>query len=74
MKKLRNSSVDIGDKQLGGAFFQTTYRAFNGPKNIKDAQPLAQNTNKSFTSSVSLGGSNNEFQAMTSTGSAFVAY
>lgn len=33
-KKLRNSSLDIGDKNLSGAFFNTTYKIFNGPKNL----------------------------------------
>ena len=57
--RLRNSSFDLGNKDLNGAFFNTTYKLYNGPKNIKEAQPIAKGNTNSFESSITLGGPNN---------------
>ena len=56
--KLRNSSFELGNKEMNGAFFQTTYKMYNGPKNIKEAQPQNKGNTKSFESSFTIGGPN----------------
>eukprot|EP00347_Sterkiella_histriomuscorum_P008878 403343401 len=73
-KKLRNSSLEIGDKSMGGAFYQTTYKINNAPKNLQDAKPLPTNNNRSFQSNFQIGGENNKFMDMTSTGAAYQQY
>jgi hypothetical protein len=66
--------LEIGDKGMSQVFFQTTYKTFNGPKNLVDAKPSPVNNNKSFQSSIQIGGDNNKFSDITSTGAAFMTH
>jgi hypothetical protein len=65
-KKFTNGTLQLGS---GTQFFQTTYGAFNGPKPISVNKPL---NNKSFCSSLQIGGDNNQFSGVTSSGAVYI--
>ena len=38
-KQLLASKIEMGDKKVGTAYFNTTYNLFNGPKKIETTAP-----------------------------------
>jgi len=58
-KKVFTSSLELGDK--GVNYFGTTYSGMHPQRNVADAKPAETGVNKSFTSSIQIGGANNVF-------------